>query len=94
MDMALGLPANADEGALAENPSHHPNEESLKVMRDQKKYLNTTERFRSKVWNTMRVILLLDQRGIKTGKKGGNMYLGHKEKQPKYIFEIERNVFY
>ena len=60
MDMAAGLPSNTDEATLAENPSHHL-DESLNVMRYQKKDLNTTERLMSQVRNTMRAIHLLDQ---------------------------------
>lgn len=67
--MAVGLPSNAEEGTLAENPSDRPNEESLKVMRDQKRHLDASARHKSKVSNTMRVIHLLDQKGIKNGKK-------------------------
>lgn len=48
MDMAVGLPSNAEEGTLAENPSDHPNEESLKVMRDQKRHFDATARHKSK----------------------------------------------
>ncbi|RVX01566.1 DUF724 domain-containing protein 7 [Vitis vinifera] len=51
MDMAVGLPSNAEEGTLAENPSDHPNEESLKVMRDQKRHFDATARHKSKLWD-------------------------------------------
>lgn len=59
MDRDVGLPSNTDEGTLSENLSDRTNEESLKVMREQKKIINPTERLKSKVRNTMRVIHLL-----------------------------------
>lgn len=99
--MAVGLPSNAEEGTLDENPSDHPNEESLKVMRDQKRHFDATARHKSKVRNTMKVIHLLGQKGITNGKKkrvfflvGGGMHIpiAQKEKQPKYVVEIEKCV--
>lgn len=86
MDMAAGLPSNANDGTLTENLSYCLNEESLKVMGDQRVQLDTTERLNSKVRTPVREILLLGKDVLKLGKekKGGNLLM-KRQKQPKYI---------